>query len=73
MMRNNLKVLMAKKQQEEGNSAATYRAISDATGISTSTLYKWTSGKIKSYDKNVAARLCAFFDVLPGDLFYLTD
>lgn len=73
VMNNRLKVLMAEKELRDGNHTASYRKVSEATGISTSTLYKWTSNTITSYNKEHAAKLCDFFNCKIGELFFLGE
>ncbi len=71
-VRNNLRVLMAKKKQEEGARSASFRVVSEATGVSTNTLSKWASGKVKHYSGETIVALCEFFDCGISDLLYLT-
>lgn len=64
VVKNNLRVLMAKKN-------VNIQDVSDATGLSRksiSKLYNETSIQI-TFD--VIARLCAYFDCEPADLLYL--
>jgi DNA-binding Xre family transcriptional regulator len=68
---NRLRILMAEKATRDGRSAATYRAINESTGISTSTLSKWANNAITSYDKNHIAKLCEFFECDIKDLLIL--
>lgn len=67
-VRTRFLVLKAEKQSRDGRRSATYRAIHEATGISTSTLSKWANNTIRDYNRDVLGRLCGFFECDIADL-----
>lgn len=62
-----LKEIMAKHERLTGQKV-TYRALRDATGISTNTLQRMGKNQQKMVGLSVIDRLCEFFDCEPGDL-----
>jgi transcriptional regulator with XRE-family HTH domain len=69
-IRNNFKILKARKEQELGRNI-TYEEISEATGISPNTLSSYATGSIGRYDESTVTRLCDYFGVtLPELLEY---
>lgn len=38
------------------------------------TMLRWAKGQLDRYDKKALTRLCAYFEILPGDILrYLPD
>jgi len=67
MVQFRLKELMAERERVTGE-RITYRAISDATQISTNTLHKAATNQQKMVGLGVLARLCKYFGCQVGDL-----
>lgn len=64
VVRNNLRVLMAKKKMN-------IQDVSDATGLSRKSISKLYHEESIQITFDVIARLCDLFDVEPGELLYL--
>lgn len=70
MIKNNFKVLLAKKEVHE-NRRITYRVISEETGLSTTTLTSYAKQNVKHYAASTLEAMCTFFGCDVGDLIYL--
>jgi len=72
-IKSNLKVLIARKSQDEGR-RVTYRQISEATGISTNSITKIATNQFEMIGRSTMERLCAYFQVGLGELLeYVPD
>ena len=67
MIQSRLKELIAARSREKRR-RITYRDVRDATGISTSTLFKLANDKAAMVGFSVIDRLCEFLECQPGDL-----
>ncbi|MDP4163368.1 MAG: helix-turn-helix transcriptional regulator [Bacillota bacterium] len=66
VVRNNLRVLMAKKKMN-------IQDVADATGLSRKSISKLYHEESIQITFDVIARLCKLFDCEPGDLLYLEN
>jgi DNA-binding Xre family transcriptional regulator len=66
-IRNRFAELLDKKQKQEGRYIP-LAEVSNETGVTRRTLYKWQENKITQYDTKVIDALCAYFDVSFTDL-----
>lgn len=64
---NRVKVLIAEKEMKTGH-RITYRDITDATGLSKTTVGKWVRNEVKEYDREVIAKFLDFFNCPISDL-----
>jgi putative transcriptional regulator len=64
---NRLKILIAEKELRE-NRKLTYRAISQETGISTTTLVLYMRQGVGAFDTGTLETLCNYLNCQPGDL-----
>jgi DNA-binding Xre family transcriptional regulator len=67
VIQNRFRIAVAEKETRDKRSYS-YRDIQDATGVSTSTLVDWATGKSKNYAGDTIAALCYFFGCAVGDL-----
>jgi DNA-binding Xre family transcriptional regulator len=72
MLQCRLRELMATKSRRE-RQKVTYRSISAATGISTSTLTRLATDSAERVALATIENLCAYFGCGPGDLFVRAD
>lgn len=64
---NRMKVLIAEKELREKRKI-TYRVIAKETGVSTSTLVRYSKQNIDRIDIKTLDTLCEYFSCQPGDL-----
>ena len=64
---NRVKILIAEKEMREGRKWP-YRAIAEATGISTSTLSNYALQNVARFDASTLNALCHFFNCQPGEI-----
>lgn len=70
-VRSRLKVLIAQRNVERlqrGEQELTQQQIAEACGLSLSTVNGLTSGRSTRVDFDTLDKLCAYFNVEPGDL-----
>jgi len=73
MIISKLKALISHKEQITGERVG-YRAVAQATGMSTTTITKVANGTFANIGKSTLDRLCAYFDCAVGDLLeYVPD
>lgn len=66
-MLNRLPALIGKKQNET-NAVIDVSALSEATGVSRTTIYNWLEGKMRRFDADTIEAFCAYFGCNVGDL-----
>lgn len=64
---NRLKALIVEKEMRE-NRKLTYRKIAEETGISTTTIVKYTTQQVERVDLTTLETLCEYFNVGLGEL-----
>lgn len=71
-IKNNFKVLKAKKEQELGRNV-TYDEIYAATGISPNTLTMYAQSRVSLYSESTVLALCEFFNCSISDLLEIVE
>ena len=60
-IKNRFNILLAQKKDRDGR-GYTYEDISDATGVSPTTLSAYSQGKVRRFDEVTLVALCKFFE-----------
>ena len=71
MLKSNLRVLIAQKEQAEGTRLP-YREIARRTGLSTSTIFSLVNSRAKMISLETLNALCNFFGVGPSEILLWT-
>lgn len=66
---NRVEELLARKRREEGKRPS-YRDIAEVTGLSKTTVGKWSRNEIDNFSGDILAAFCEYFDCDVGDLLY---
>lgn len=66
-MLNRLPALIGKRQTET-NAVIDVAALSEATGVSRTTIYNWLDGKMRRFDADTIEAFCKYFGCNVGDL-----
>lgn len=69
---NKLPALIGKKQQED-NQVIGVAELSEQTGVSRETIYKWINGEATRFDGKVIEAFCRYFKCDVGDLLTVVD
>lgn len=71
-MINRLPALIGQKQSQE-NRVINVKILSQETGISRQTLYKWLEGKLDRFEAETIEKLCRYFHCDIGDLLTIVN
>jgi len=71
MIKSNLRVLIAEKEQREGIKLP-YRVISERTGLSINTIFLLYNDRMRRIDIKTLDALCTYFGVTPDKILVWT-
>jgi DNA-binding Xre family transcriptional regulator len=70
MARSNLFSIWRRREAETGRRLS-YREVAEATGISPTTLVRWSTGQAGRFDATTVQALCDYFQCAVGELIVL--
>ena len=65
--------LLSRKARQAGKKSITRREVSEATGISMTSVQNWAVNNLQRYDAHQILAFCIYFDCSVGDLLVIEE